>query len=74
MSSIHPSVLFHFMIGTTQQCCGAGQSRYFWSEPVQRSGSSSSIDKTDEILNDILFVISHIDKKLFKKQILKIYK
>ena len=43
-----------------------------YSEPelVQRSGSGSTIDKTDEILNEILFVSSHIDKRLFKKQIL----
>ena len=36
-------------------------------------GSGSTIDKshkTVEILNDILFVSSHIDKSLFKKQIL----
>ena len=33
-------------------------------------GSGSTLDKTDEILNDILFVSSHIDKRLFKKQIL----
>ena len=32
-------------------------------------GSGSTLDKTDEILNDILFVSSHIDKRLFKKQI-----
>ena len=30
-------------------------------------GSGSTIDKTDEILNDILFICSHIDKRLFKK-------
>ena len=29
-------------------------------KPVQRSGSGSTTDKTDEILNDILFVSSHI--------------
>ena len=60
-----------------EQCCGAGACT-FWPEPVQRSpGSGSTIDKTDEILNDILFVSSHIDKmlpvfnkRLFKKQIL----
>ena len=40
------------------------------SEPVQRSGSGSTIDKTDEFHNDILFVSFHIDTRLFKKQIL----
>ena len=51
---------------------GAGAGT-FWSEPepLQRSGSGSTLDKTDEILNDILFVSSHIDKRLFKKQINK---
>ena len=47
-------------------------------EPVlfgrSRSGckgpASSTLDKTDEIQNNILFVSSHVDKKLFKKQIL----
>ena len=29
-----------------------------------------TLDKTDEILNDILFVNSHIDKRQFKKRIL----
>ena len=33
-------------------------------------GPGSTLDKTDEILNDILFDSSHIDKKLFKKRIL----
>ena len=33
-------------------------------------GSGSTLDKTDEILNDFLFVSSHIEKRLFKKQIL----
>ena len=28
-------------------------------------------DKTEEILNEIVFVYSHIDIRLFKKQILK---
>ena len=28
-------------------------------------------DKTDEVLNDILFVSSHIDKRLFKNEYLK---
>ena len=28
------------------------------------------VHKTDEILNDILFVSFHIDKRLFKKRIL----
>ena len=59
-----------------RQCCGAGAGT-FWSEPqpepvpVQRSGSGSTIDKTDEIINDtgILCISSHIDKRLFKKQI-----
>ena len=32
--------------------------------------ASSTLDKTDEIENNILFVSSHVDKKLFKKQIL----
>ena len=49
------------------QCCRAG---IFWSEPVWRSGST--LNKTEEILNDILFVCSHIDLGLIKKQILKI--
>ena len=30
-----------------------------------------TVDKTDEVLNAILFVSSHIDKRLFKKRILK---
>ena len=40
---------------------GAGT---YWSEsePVWRSGSI--LDKTEEIVNDILFVHSHIDKRL----------
>ena len=45
---------------------GAGT---FWSEqepePVQRSVSGSTLDKTYEIHNDILFVSSQIDKRLF---------
>ena len=44
----------------------------FWSEPVLRSGSGSTLGKTDEILYDIFFVSSHIDERLFKKQILNI--
>ena len=32
--------------------------------------SGSTLDKTDEILNEILFVSAHIDKRLFKKQML----
>ena len=31
------------------------------SEPVGRSGSGSTLDKTEEIVNDILFVYSNID-------------
>ena len=27
------------------------------------SGSGSTLDKTDEVLNDFLFVSSHIDKR-----------
>ena len=50
------------------QCCGAGT---FLSEPVWRSGSGSSIDKTEEILNDILFVRYRIDQRLIKKQMPK---
>ena len=48
---------------------GAGT---FWSEPgpVKRSGSGSTLDKTDEVLKNILFVSAHIDKRLFKKRIL----
>ena len=42
------------------QCCGAGAGT-FWSEPVGRSGSGSTLDKTEEILNDILFVCSNTD-------------
>ena len=41
---------------------GAGT---FWSEPVLRSGSVSTLDKTNEVLNDILSVSSHIDIRLF---------
>ena len=39
---------------------GAGT---FWPEPVWRSGSGSTLDKTEEILNDtgILYVRSNID-------------
>ena len=44
---------------TDGQCCKAGAGT-FWPEPVQRSGSGSTVDKTDEIL----FVSSHIDKRL----------
>ena len=36
--------------------------------PVPAPGST--FDKTDQILNDILFVSSHIDKRLFNNQIL----
>ena len=45
---------------------GAGTGT-FWSEPepVLRSGSVSTLDKTNEVLNDILFVSSHIDIRLF---------
>ena len=32
----------------------------FWSEPVWRSGFGSILDKTEEIVNDILFLHSHI--------------
>ena len=39
-------------------------------EPVQRSGSGSTIDKTDEIPNNIRFVSSHIAKMLFKNKYL----
>ena len=42
------------------QCCGA-RAGTFWSEPVGRSGSGSTLDKTEEILNDILFVCSNTD-------------
>ena len=34
------------------------------------AGSGSTLDKTGEFFIDILFVSSHIDKRLFKKQIL----
>ena len=41
---------------------------------MYRYGSGSTLDKTDKILNDILFVSSQIDKSLvnrvFKKLIL----
>ena len=33
-------------------------------------GSGSTLDKTGKFLHDILSVSSHIDKRLFKKQIL----
>ena len=42
------------------EAAGAGT---FWSEPVKRSGSGSTLDKTVKVLNDILFISSHIDKK-----------
>ena len=35
-----------------------------------RNPAGSTLNKTDEILNDILIVSSHIDKRLFKKKIL----
>ena len=65
------SPIFWGLLLCFKQCCGAGTGTFF-SEPelLRRSGSGSTIDKTEEILNDILFVSSHIDKKLFKKQIL----
>ena len=37
------------------QCCRAGAVN-FWSEPVWRSGSGSTLAKTEEILNDILSI------------------
>ena len=56
---------------TVQQCCGAGAGT-FWSEPepVLRSGSGSTLDKADEVLNYILFVSSHIDKGYLKNEYL----
>ena len=44
----------------TWHFCGADT---FWlePEPVWRSGSGSTLDKTEEILNDILYVRSNID-------------
>ena len=48
------------------EAAGAGT---FWSEPVKRSGSGSTLDKTVKVLNDILFISSHIDKRLFNKQV-----
>ena len=35
--------------------------------PAPAPGSGSTIDKTDKILNDILVVSFHIDKRLVKK-------
>ena len=35
--------------------------------PAPAPGSGSTIDKTNKILNDILFVSFHIDKRLVKK-------
>ena len=49
------------------------EAKTFWWEPEPKpvwrvgSGSSSTLDKTDEIINDILFLRFHIDKRLFKK-------
>ena len=37
---------------------GAGT---LWSEPVPVWSSGSTLDKTDEILNDVLFDSSHIN-------------
>ena len=53
------------------QCCRAG---IFWSEPVWRSGST--LNKTEEILNDtdILSVRSIIDKRVIQNKYLKILK
>ena len=50
------------MMEYAQQCCGAGAGT-FWSEPepVRRSGSDSTLDETEKILNDILFVRSDIN-------------
>ena len=33
----------------------------FWPEPVWRSGSGSTLDETEEILNDIFLVRFNID-------------
>ena len=49
------------------------RSRYFLvgaGAKVRLPATASTLDKTGEILNDILFVSSQIDKRLFKKQIL----
>ena len=55
-----------------------GRSRYFSAGagvkvrlrlPAPVSGSS--LEKTDEILNDIIFVCSNFDKMLIKKQVLR---
>ena len=61
-----------------EQCCGAGagRSRYVLvgrsrsqcEGPAPAPGSSSTLDKTKEILNDILFVCSNIDEMLIKNK------
>ena len=52
----------HSTVVTCEQCCGAGAGTgTFWSELVCWPGSGSILDKTEEILNDILFVHSHVD-------------
>ena len=55
----------------SSQCCGAGT---FWSEPVWSSGSGSTLDKADEILNDILFVGSTLIKGCLKNKYVYKYK
>ena len=46
-----------------------GRSWSRWEGPAP--GSGSTLDKTEEILNDIVFVWSNTEKMLIKKQILK---
>ena len=53
------------------QCCRA-EARTFWSEPEPVYISGSTLDEKEQILNDVLFVRSNIDKRLIKKQILQI--
>ena len=54
----------HWNIGLNYQCCGAGQSRDFLVGAGAGVKFRSMLDKTEEILHDILFVHSPIDKRL----------
>ena len=54
----------HWNIGLNYQCCGAGQSRDFLVGAGAGVKFRSMLDKTEEILHDILFLHSPIDKRL----------
>ena len=56
----------------SNHCCGASQSPYILVGDGVRvrlqggEGGCSTLDKTEEILYDILIICSHIDEMLFK--------